>query len=43
MVEAALEAVPARPADTLDAVLDADARARVAAEAAIDRSLAVPA
>ena len=43
VVEAALEAVPARPADTLDAVLDADARARAAAEAAIDRTLAVPA
>ena len=35
---------PARPADTLEAVLDADARARVAAEAAIDGGrLAVPA
>jgi 1-deoxy-D-xylulose-5-phosphate reductoisomerase len=43
VVEAALDAVPVRPADTLDAVLDADARARAAAQAAIDRSLAVPA
>jgi 1-deoxy-D-xylulose-5-phosphate reductoisomerase len=43
VVEAALEAVPPRPADTLDAVLDADARARAAAEAAIDRPLVVPA
>jgi 1-deoxy-D-xylulose-5-phosphate reductoisomerase len=43
VVEAALDAVPGRPADTLDSVLDADAKARVAAAAAIDRSLAVPA
>ncbi|WP_217912822.1 1-deoxy-D-xylulose-5-phosphate reductoisomerase [Miltoncostaea marina] len=35
-VEAALDAVPAAPADTLDAVLDADARARAAAREAIE-------
>ena len=33
-VEAALNAVPAEPADTLEAVLDADARARVVAAGA---------
>jgi hypothetical protein len=33
-VEAALNAVPAEPADTLEAVLNADARARVVAAGA---------
>ena len=35
LVERALEAVPAEPGDSLEAVLDADARARTAAEAAL--------
>ena len=36
VVRAALEAVPAEPADSLDAVLGADARAREAARAAVE-------
>ena len=40
VVAGALEAVPAGPADTLDGVVEADARARAAAGAAI---VAVPA